>query len=151
MIPWAFDSLTRRLPDSPIMVLELGARSHLSLPREAARVIVGNENEAAPGVVRGDIEDSRVLRGALTLLEMWPEDPAMLVSIGGLDHLSIAETFDLIEHVIWDLGLVGALIKSRHEFTWRFARDPFEAGRIATIVDHIPNREPERWYLYAKP
>lgn len=167
-MPWAFEALARRLPDSPIMVLELGASSDLPLPREAGRVVVHSQPSLAepigsihaPGClfdgtptyknafVQGDIEDSRVLRGALTLID---PGPTMLVAIDSLDPLSQLEAFELIDHVIWDLGLVGALVKSRHDLTFQFARDRFGAGRVAQIVDYTPNREPDRWYLYAKP
>lgn len=150
--PWAFDALVKRLPDSPIQALELGASSGLMLPREAGRVVVTqaqSEQLEASQHVRGDVEDSRVLRGALTLLD--PTHPIMLVSIGGLEALSQIDARDLIDHVLWDLGLVGALVKSRHDLGWTFARDRFGAGRIATIVDYTPNSDPDRWYLYAKP
>lgn len=152
MVPWAFDALARRLPDGPIAALELGASSELALPREAGRVVVHDQpiEPKSELFVLGDIEDSRVLRGALGLLEV-SDSPVMLVSVGGLDKLSQLEAGELIEHVIWDLGLVGALVKSRYDLGWKFTRDRLGAGRVAAIVDYAPNRDPDRWYLYAKP
>lgn len=156
---WTFESLLERLPDDDHLVLELGASSALTFPREIGRAVIVPPGHHKPeqesskiAYVEGDISHvPTVLNAADFCLDLFGEGPILLVSAGGLDELASGDAHDLCELLLCGPGpCAAAILKTRHELSWRFSCDPTASGLVARIQDYQEDRR-DPWWLYMRP